>query len=58
MRKILYVSTTNTDESWDRELEFNKVTVYEAIEPEKTGLLDAQGNPLIRQKAKLGFDLG
>lgn len=32
----------------------SNLTVYE---PVRTGLLDADGNPLVRERAPLGFDL-
>lgn len=33
------------------------LTVYERDEPQRTGLLDADGNPLIRTRNPIGFDI-
>ena len=32
-----------------------QISVYEADEPQKTGLLDADGNPLIRPREPIGY---
>lgn len=33
------------------------LTVYEPEEPQRTGLLDADGNPIVRERNQIGFDV-